>query len=104
MANTIQVQVRIERESQYGTVHDALYFPAEEFFDSKSGARLITDEQIEVQAQQRVAGFEQAIEDARAKPPEPEPTQDQKFESVVASLSEDDQVLLKEWLIAKETN
>lgn len=78
MSNQINIQVRIERQTKYGDYHDALYFSSSEFFND-DGTRKLTDEQIEAHAQQRVANFEKNIEDARLRPPPPEPTDEELF-------------------------
>lgn len=78
MADTIQVQVRIERETKFGSYHDALYFTSTDFFN-EDGTRKVTDEQIEALAQQRVANHELNIEEARLRPPAPEPTDEELF-------------------------
>lgn len=97
MPDVIQVQVRIERKTKYGDYHDALYFPVDDFFDKK-GIRKITDQQIETLARQRVSNHEKNIDDAKLRPPQPEPTADEMF----GGLPDDYVAKFEQWVAAKK--
>ena len=96
MSNTIQIQVRIECETKYGTLHDALYFTIAEFFNL-DGTRKLVDQQIETLASMRVSNYEKNIEDARKIPTEPPQTDEEVF----ANLPEEYVAKLLTWATNK---
>ena len=77
-ATTIQIQVRIERDTAEGTFCDALYYTPAEFY-KLNGTRNVTDLQIESAAAQRVANYVSRIAASRLLPPAPPATSQELF-------------------------
>ena len=93
--NTVQVQVRIERDTKYGSIRDALYFDKSDFFNA-DGSQKVTSAQIDTLAAARVVTYEKAVEDAQLVIPNV-PTVDELFDQFKDKLRR-----LKAWIKKKE--
>lgn len=98
--NEIRVQILIRADTKHGELHDAIYLPVEEFFE-KDGTRKLSDKDVDALVSERVEKYEAAVDAAKLVVPDPPPSDEELFAATVSSMSEAEQVKLKEWLIAK---
>ncbi len=109
MPDTTQVKVQVffvrERivKDENGASHevryaDALYWPLDQFV-GPDGTRLVDDQAIDTMAESRMDNHVARLEEARKNPVvQPEPTWEQKVESIRQSFADDD---LKAYLASK---